>query len=268
MRRTLRLPVAAMLALVLVFPLYAYHVALKNGRIIEFQRYRATETALLYVDDQGREISVPLGSIDLDRTRELNSKENPPLSLEDLIKISTSKNPDDQPSLGEVARSVRKKDASAARGRVFTNDDVAPASPTTTGALQTEPASSDTWHDRLNAFRATVGPLENMDASSLARTVLGNLDVDFPGRRTWEEQLSSRKDAVITALQSASHEYENFYHLRDVLKSVSTISKGDEEKLTQARMAVERAINQVQFEQSRLQHTIDAGKQRALEWKR
>jgi hypothetical protein len=256
------------ISLLTAVPACAYTIALKDGRLIQFQKYRVTNTALLYMDDQGSEVSVGLDAIDLDRTRELNSKENPPLSLEDLIKISKSKNPDDQPSLGEIARSVRKKDASAARGRVFTNDDVAPASPTTTGTLQTEPASSDTWHDRLNAFRATVGPLENMDASSLARTVLGNLDVDFPGRRTWEEQLSSRKDAVITALQSASHEYENFYHLRDVLKSVSKISKGDEEKLTQARMAVERAINQVQFEQSRLQHTIDAGKQRALEWKR
>ena len=250
-------------------PVSAYTVALKDGQVIQFRKYRATETALLYVDDQGKEISIPLASVDLERTSELNTKENPPLNLPGLIATSPGRDLDSQPSLGEIARNFRKKDATAPSTRVFSNDDVA-SSPFTGAAepLPLQNSNPDTWQDRLDAYKATVGPLENMDATRLARAVLGDLDVDFPGRREWEEELSSRKQGVVTALQTASRQYEEFYRLRDALKLTPSISKGDEDKLSQARTAVESAINQAQVQQSRFEITVDKGRQRALEWKR
>jgi hypothetical protein len=60
--------------LMVAFPVFAYEVVLKDGRVIQFQKYRTTESALLYIDKQGEEVSIPLS----DRTRELNAKENPP----------------------------------------------------------------------------------------------------------------------------------------------------------------------------------------------
>jgi hypothetical protein len=93
--------------LLVVSPLFAYDVVLKDGSVIHFQKYRATETALLYIDDQGKEISIPLTSVDLDRTRELNAKENPPLNLPGLVTASSSANPDGQASHGDIARNLR-----------------------------------------------------------------------------------------------------------------------------------------------------------------
>lgn len=259
------LPILLLVAL----PLFAYDVVLKDGRVIRFQKYRATETDLLYIDDQGKEISIPLDSVDLDRTRELNTKENPPLNLPGLITTSAGRNLDGQPSLGEIARNFRKKDATAPSKRVLSNDDVASA-PFATAAepLAVQSSNPDTWQARLDAFKATVGPLENMDATRLAHSVLRDLDVHFSGRREWEEELSLRKEAVVTALRTASRQYEEFYRLRDALKLTPSISKGDEDKLSQARVAVENAINQAQVQQSKFEITVDKGRQLALEWKR
>jgi hypothetical protein len=255
--------------LLVAVPVFAYEVTLKDGRVIQFQKYRVTETALLYIDEQGGEISIPLDSVDVDRTRELNIKENPPLNLPGLITTSASGNVDSQPSLGEIARKLRKKDATATSRRVLSNDDVASAPLAVGGgALPLQNSNPDTWQARLDSYRATAGPLENMDSNKLTRAVLGDLDVDFPGRREWEEELSSRKQAVVTALQTASRQYEEFYRLRDALKLTPSISKGDEDKLSQARMAAESAINQAQVQQSRFEITADKGKQRALEWRR
>ena len=257
------------ISLFFALPLFAYKVALKDGRVIQFQKYRATETVLLYIDDKSKEVPIPLDSIDLDRTRELNANENPPLNLPRLAKTSAAVSSDVQPSLGEVARKLRKKDASAPSKRVLSNDDVA-STPlaVAAGTLSLQNSNTDTWQARLDFYRATVGPLENMDSNKLARAALGDLDVDFPGRREWEQELSSRKQAVVTALQTASKQYEEFYRLRDALKHTPSISKGDEDKLSQARMATESAINQAQTQQSKFELTVDKGRQRALEWKR
>jgi hypothetical protein len=268
MGRRTRLLVVTALVLVFVTPLYAYRVALKNGQVIEFQTYRATETALLYVDDHGKEIRVPLSSIDLDRTSQLNSGESPALDLPGMQVQDSSTKTEPQPSLGEAARKLTKAATAGPVKRVFTDDDVAHSGATGADALSTGNSNPDAWQNRLRSMKATVDSLQNADANSLARKILGNLDVEFPSRREWQEELFSRKEAVGAALQNASRQYEGFYRLRDVLKGAGTLSKGDEEKLNQARLAAEAAINQAQIQQSKFQGIVDKGKQRALEWKR
>ena len=51
------------------------------GTKIKFVAYRTTETRLFYTDEHNHESSIPLSSIDLDRTQQLNAEEHPPLIL-------------------------------------------------------------------------------------------------------------------------------------------------------------------------------------------
>ena len=109
-------------SLLVVFPACAYTLVLKDGRLIKFQTYRATESALLYIDDQGREISIPLSSIDFDRTAQLNAEEKPALVLPGMQAQKIIENNEPQPSLAEVAR--KTKSTTTPAKRVFTDDDV------------------------------------------------------------------------------------------------------------------------------------------------
>lgn len=72
---------AFLAALLLVGSANAYQVALKDGTKIKFVAYRTTETRLFYTDEHNHESSIPLSSIDLDRTQQLNAEEHPPLIL-------------------------------------------------------------------------------------------------------------------------------------------------------------------------------------------
>lgn len=253
---------------VLATPVEAHQVVLKNGRVIQFEKYRVTEQLLLYVDNNGKEVGVPLSEIDLDHTRELSATDTEPLVLPGLVHSPPDSNSNTQPTLGDMARNLRKKDAGATSKRVFTNDDVASAPSDTAGSSPIQQSDPDTWRDRIDSFKTTIAPFETLPPDELARAVLGNLDCDFPGRRGWEENLASQKDAVVTSLQRASRQFEEFYLLRDVLKRSTSISKGDEEKLTRAREAAESAINEARIQQGKFESVIEAGKQRALEWKR
>jgi hypothetical protein len=184
--------------------------------VIEFQRYRTTETALLYIDKQGIEVSTALTSINFDLTQKLNFGESPALELPGMQVRGSASKGEQQVSLAEAARLVTKPPAGPVR-HIFTDDDVVHSGATGADTSSTKNSNPDTWKDRLSSMEATVDSLQNMDADSLARRVLGNLDVDFPGRREWQEELLSRKQAVADALQNASRAYEEFYQLRDVL---------------------------------------------------
>jgi hypothetical protein len=74
-RLSLQLLTVLAISLLRVCPALAYTIALNDGRLVQFHQYRTTENGLIYVDDQGREISISWAAVDLDRTRELNAKE-------------------------------------------------------------------------------------------------------------------------------------------------------------------------------------------------
>src|SRR5208282_6585737 len=94
------------LALICLAPvLYAYDVALRDGRVIHFQTYRVVNKELLYTPENGVEQSVLLSDINFERTRELNEKANPPLDLAGWVaQVNAPKQtpapPPAQPSLG------------------------------------------------------------------------------------------------------------------------------------------------------------------------
>src|SRR5487761_130493 len=111
------------LATLCSLPLYAHQVALKNGFVIHFQKYRVADNKLYYVGDSGKEVAVPLSTINMELTQQLNTAEKTPLKLPGMSATQET-NGDGQPaSLGELAQRLRSKDAKTTNQRVFTNDD-------------------------------------------------------------------------------------------------------------------------------------------------
>jgi hypothetical protein len=191
-----RLLVATALMMVFVAPLCAYHVVLKNGQIIEFQWYRTTDNTLLYVDEGGKEISIPLASVDVDRTRELNTKENSPLDLPRLNVPDKPQTRTDSPSLGELARQRRPRDAKATTKQVWTSDDF--PSPTEREAPVPTRAEEASTSETLLKFRL-LGK-EELGAAVLKRANAPN--VDFPDRKNWEQRLFEAKKRVVGSSRS------------------------------------------------------------------
>jgi hypothetical protein len=165
----------------------AHTVALKDGRLIQFQQYRTTENALLYVDDHGKEISIPLTSIDLDRTRELSAGDKPPLDLPGLSPPDRPQTNAENQSLGELARQRRPTEAQTTTKQVWTSDDFRSASEDEAPiAAKTQEGSAS---ETLEKFRL-LGK-EELGTAVLRR---GNApNVDFPSRKDWEERVFEAK---------------------------------------------------------------------------
>ncbi len=253
--------------LLVVLPVFAYEVALKDGRIIHFQKYRVTETAVFYIDDQGKEIAIPLSSVDLDRTRELNAKENPPLILPGLIPTSVSSNLDNQPSLGEIARKLRKDEPKATK-RAYTTDELATGPSEAFELPAAQSSDPDAWRQRLDDVRKKMEPFEKMDSAGLARLALGNLDVDFPGRKEWQEQLFEQKQMILDLVQDTERAFQEYQQTHDALMRVKGLTKGEEDKYEQARKRLEQAIVRSRAQGNKLDNIINDGKKRAAAWKK
>jgi hypothetical protein len=258
---------AAMLALVFVSALYAYHVALKNGRIIEFQRYRATETALLYVDDQGREISVPLGSIDLDRTRELNSAESPALDLPGMQARDPSKTSEYQVSLGEAARRVNRG-PTPTRKRIFTDDDVAHSDGANNqgSAAPVTPRQATAGFDEAEAF---ANQLADKTARELGEIEVG--DVQFPGRDKWEARLFDQKEKLVKATRAAVDVGRNYVRILSSKNSnsrLSDLTQDEQLRIQEARNALNAQKSTIRSERFRFDQIVTEGVRAASEWKR
>lgn len=156
---------------------FAHQIALKSGRVIQFEKYHVTESLLLYTDSNGNEVKIALSDIDFDRTRELSSSDNPPLDLPGLILPNRTQTNTASQSLGEVANKNRPKDAQATMKRVWTSDDFSSAG----GG----PASMPTDPSQLEILHLSCGAL----AKSVLRSAAPELDVPFPERGEWERDL-------------------------------------------------------------------------------
>jgi hypothetical protein len=247
-------------------PVFGYEVALNDGRVIQFQKYRATETALVYIDDLGKEISIPLSSVDLDRTRGLNSKENPPLDLPGLITTSASGNADSQPSLGDIARKLRKGEPKATR-RAYTTDDLAAGSSEPFDLPPVQSADSDAWRQRLDNARKMMVPFEDLDREKFSRWALGDLNVDFPDRKEWEVKLFEQKQTFVNLVQDAERMFGEYQQMRDTMKEVKELTKGEEAKYEEARKRLGQSIDRFQAQWTKVDSIINDGKRRALAWR-
>lgn len=185
-------------------PALAHQIALKSGRVVQFERYRVTETLLFYTDSSGKEVKIALADIDLDRTRDLSVPDNPPLDLPGLSHSNPKGSNAASQSLGDAARSVRKKDASTALKRVFTDDDVASA------RFEGGASSGRTSCDKPETVLRTMSKFFDMDRVTLGQAVLrmANIDVHtpFPERSEWEFSLFDAKQKMAReTLQAEAH---------------------------------------------------------------
>jgi hypothetical protein len=133
-----------------------------------------------------------------------------------LIPSAPASAQDQQPSLGDVARQARKdkaaKSASATPSKTVITDETLPSSGAsggsggggfTLGDLGDSKASASTdpvaaGYAGLDRAEVAMNKLAPMDRSTLAKVALGNNDVDFPGRREWEEKLFSAKQGYVS----------------------------------------------------------------------
>jgi hypothetical protein len=115
---------------------------------------------------------------------------------------------DPQPSLGDVARQARKdkeKNASTPK-KVLTDDDLASSSAKALSSLNDFGASSTPGDASplakglaaMDHVEETLNKLEPMDRPTLAKLVLMNNDVDFSGRRNWEDKLYDAKQKYVS----------------------------------------------------------------------
>ncbi len=174
--------------------LYAHQVALKNGFVVHFQKYRLAANNLYYLGDDGKEVSVPLSTINMELTQQLTAAEKTPLKLPGMSATKATNGDGQPPSLGELAQRLRSGDAKTTNQRVFTDDnfshtvsaDALPGAPSTKNA-------ETTFHDA----EAAISKLEDKTEKELGNDVAG--DTQFPRRSVWEGKLYAEKQQVIAA---------------------------------------------------------------------
>jgi hypothetical protein len=193
---------------VLARPLFAYDVTLKDGRVIHFKKYHVADNKLYFTDDEGREGSVVLDSVNIDLTRQLNKNENPPLELPGLSNDHEKEATSQRPSLAEVARQIRA-DKLTTTQHIFTNDDVQSA--TGEDRIQdwiragASPSSADPakWGKFREAAIALAKVSQRLTEQEVALQALGKLyEIQFPGRDRWQVQLYAAHQRVYTLFET------------------------------------------------------------------
>lgn len=142
----------------------------------------------------------------------------------------------DQPSLGDVARQVRKdKEKNAAQPKTVITDDTMPSSKALNGLgdLGSSQAGGDGSRIAnalagLDKAEAALSKLDPLDRATLAKAALLDNDVDFPNRRSWEDKLYAAKQ------QYVSHGRELFQEMRQILADVQAMqaAQGGQGKLS------------------------------------
>ena len=156
----------------------------------------------------------------------------------------------DQPSLGDVARQVRKdKEKNAAQPKTVITDDTMPSNKALNGLgdLGSSQGGGDgsriaTALAGLDKAEAALNKLDPMDRATLAKAALLDNDVDFPDRRSWEDKLYAAKG------QYVSHGRELFQEMRQILADVQSMqaSQGGQGKLNPNDPRAQQLLKRVQ----------------------
>jgi hypothetical protein len=156
----------------------------------------------------------------------------------------------DQPSLGDVARQVRKdKEKNAAQPKTVITDDTMPSGKALSGIGDLggpQGANDGSAMARalagLDRAEAALNKLDPMDRTTLAKAALLDNDVDFPGRRGWEDKLYSAKE------QYVSHGRELFREMRQILADARSLqsSNGGQGKLSPEDPRAKELLRRIQ----------------------
>jgi hypothetical protein len=120
----------------------------------------------------------------------------------------------DSPSLGDVARQLRKDKSDAAPKKVITNDDLpanAGSSAVGLGAIGdskglSKSGDTESPEAAIGKMEAAMKLLDSMDRATLVKAALQGTDHDFPGRRAWEDKLWEAKQAYVARGKELSEE--------------------------------------------------------------
>jgi len=203
---------------------FAYQLAMKNGSVAQFQKYRVESGRVIYTDAAGNEVPVALAEVDMERTKSLNAEETPPLDLTGATAkpAETATDSSEEPqSLGDAARALRQQGKAHAAGqkRAYTDDDVTHAPDGEVKTVKAEaPSAPAAGAPAGNSGSPTNGAsnskkraLSDQEVSELydlgrvdtARAMLrgANLppDTPFPDRADWESRLFETKQDMIHA---------------------------------------------------------------------
>ena len=135
-----------------------------------------------------------------------------------------------QPSLGDLARKVRKEKesekGSTAPPKVFTNDNFGSGAAEKSNLAGVDDSQASPA-DRIAKARAALArgkqildTLDPLDRSSLAKLALEGRDVNFPGRRVWESKLFAAKQHYV------AHGRELFRETEEVLDNIQSLTSG------------------------------------------
>ena len=216
----------SLFAVLAVSPTFAYRLAMKNGSVVQFEKYRVESGNVICTDAKGKEVSVAIADVDLERTTALNATEAPPLDLSG----ATAKPPEnagasaDQPqSLGDAARSLQQqgKAKATAQKRSYTDDDMAhspgpgelsklkeeAAAQTTASGQSGKAGSSSVSGSKSSKSRAMtdqeVSEYYDLGRAESARALLSGAelppDTPFPDRSEWEARLFEAKQDMVHA---------------------------------------------------------------------
>jgi hypothetical protein len=130
------------------------------------------------------------------------------------LNLCTAVRGQDSPSLGDVARQLRKDKSEAPSKKVITNDDL-PAT-ASSGAVGlgsigvskglSKPADTESPEAAIGKMEAAMKLLDSMDRASLVKVALQGADPDFQGRRAWEDKLWEAKQVYVARGKELSEE--------------------------------------------------------------
>jgi len=219
MKNSWKSGVITLTVLLLCCPAFAYELAMKNGSVVEFQKYRVENGKVIYTDAAGKEVSVALADVDMDRTKTLNAKEKTPLDLSgsaaQAAESATASSANEPQSLGDAARALRQQGKAhpTSQKRTYSDDDMSHGSGGGLPSLEAEakpaPAAagaSTTTTSKTSAPKPRVSEQEiseyyDMGREETARAMLAYAklppDTQFPERTEWESKLFEAKKEMV-----------------------------------------------------------------------
>jgi hypothetical protein len=133
---------------------------------------------------------------------------------------------DPQQSLGDIARQAQKDKANKPAAKVVTNDDM-PSTSTADPLGQVartspsgKPGAEPTPGEQLEKIEAFLNVVDTLDRTRLAKDVLQDKDVNFPGRAQWEQRLDTAKQTYVIQGRALIAKARQIVDTADSLKGV------------------------------------------------
>ena len=188
---------------------------------------------VIYSDAAGKEASVSLADVDLERTKTLNAKETPPLDLSGAAARpaeNAAASSNEPQSLGDAARALRQQGKARAAGQKhsYSDDDMMHGSSGGIRTLETEERPAQTAAGAQNGTPGTstattasaskrrvtdqeISEYYDMGREETARAMLAYAklppDTPFADRADWESRLfEAKKEMVQEYFHAKEHE--------------------------------------------------------------